>query len=69
MRTKEIFTTSLGFEEIDVLQIIAKQEYGGNASAAMRDILRSVGRERGLLAAPVTVAAQPKVATMEAEHA
>ncbi len=49
---KEITSATLELEEVAVLGIIAKRDYNGNKSAALRAILQQEATRRGLWSVP-----------------
>ena len=63
---KEITSATLELEEIATLGIIAKREYQGNRSAALRAIVREAGAKRGLVLDPSN---QPPRTPAEVNHA
>ena len=60
---KEVHSASLAAEDIAMLHLIAKREYGGNKSAALRDIIKRAARERGVVISEpaATIAPRPEV--------
>ena len=64
---KEITSATLEVEEVAVLGIIAKKEYAGNRSAALRAIVRESAERRGLWQIPALATA--KGVQTEVQHA
>ena len=67
MPRRTVYSATLNDSDIVLLELISRREYGGNRSAALRELIQDAGKARGL-AIIDTAANAPATKSREVRH-